>query len=190
MPFGIAAAVAAVAAAGIAAYGAHEQASAQKKALNYQAQVAANNATIASQKRSDALQRGEIEAHNAMRQQAQLLGHQRAALAANGQDITQGSALDVLASTKFLGQQDVNTIQSNAAREAWGYDIDKMNVNAEGQLAKWQADSISPVKAGVLAGVGSLASSASSYGLSKAGSSGSSGSYFKGDGMLKSYQNK
>ena len=96
------------------------QADAAQKAAAYNAQVASNNATIDAQNRSSALQQGELEAQAAMRKQASVIGDQRAQMSANGIDITQGSAQDMLASTKFLGGIDVNTIQSNAARQAWG----------------------------------------------------------------------
>lgn len=158
----------AVAGAGISAYSASAQADSQQKALNYQAQVSANNAKIAAWQRSDALQRGEIEAQQAMQKQALALGEQRAALAANGMDVTDGgSALDLLASTKFLGEQDVNTIQSNAARQAWGYDIQGMNEKSSSTLDKWKADNISPAGQGAITGFSSILSSAASFGAAK-----------------------
>lgn len=168
MPWGIAAAVIAVVGAGVSAYGASEQADASKKAANYQAQVAANNAKIEASRRSMALQQGDQAAQQAELQQAQTLSAQRAALSANGIDLKEGSAQDLLATTKFLGGVDVNTIQSNAAREAWGYSVQGMNDQASGQLDKWKADNINPAKIGAMAGVSSLLSSASSYAVAKA----------------------
>lgn len=153
----------AAAGAGMSAYSASEQADASKKAANYQAQVNANNAKIAEYQRSSAIQQGEVDAQNSMRQQAQTLSAQRAALASNGVDLTEGSSQDLLATTKFLGAADVNTIQSNAARQAWGYDVQGMNASAAGQLDKWKADNINPAGIGAMAGTQSLLSSASSY---------------------------
>lgn len=158
----------AVAGAGMSAYSASEQADASKKAANYQAQVNANNAKIAEYQRSSAIQQGEVDAQNAMRQQAQTLSAQRAALASNGVDLTEGSAQDLLATTKFLGAADVNTIQSNAARQAWGYDVQGTNASAAGQLDQWKADNINPAGIGAMAGASSLLSSASSYASSGA----------------------
>ncbi|WP_026601483.1 virion core protein, T7 gp14 family [Methylomonas sp. 11b] len=167
MSFAITAVAIAAIGAGLSAYSASEQASAQKKAANYQAQVDANNAKIAAWNRSDALQRGEIDAQNAMREQSQLVGRQRAALAANGVDVTQGSALDLLASTQFLGQQEVNTIQSNAAREAWGYDVQGSNYQSSAGFERWKAKNANPGKAAAMAGASSLISSASMYASAK-----------------------
>ena len=153
----------AAAGAGMSAYSASEQADASKKAANYQAQVNANNAKIAEYQRSSAIQQGEVDAQNSMRQQAQTLSAQRAALASNGVDLTEGSSQDLLATTKFLGAADVNTIQSNAARQAWGYDVQGTNASAAGQLDQWKADNINPAGIGAMAGTQSLLSSASSY---------------------------
>jgi hypothetical protein len=168
MSFAYTAAAIAVISAGISAYGASEQASAQKKAANYQAQVEANNAKIAAWQRTDAINRGEREAQNSMRERSAMIGKQRAALAANGVDLNQGSALDLLASTEFLGQEEVNTIQSNAAREAWGYEIQGANYSNNSSFERWKARNASPGKAGAMAGASSLLSSASSYAMSKA----------------------
>jgi hypothetical protein len=154
--------------AGVTAYGASQQADAQKKAANYQAQVEANNAKIAAWQRSDAIQRGEQDAQRSMRERSAMIGKQRAALAANGVDLNQGSALDLLASTEFLGQEEVNTIQSNAAREAWGYQIQGANYSNNSSFEQWKARNASPGKAGAMAGASSLLSSASSYAMSKA----------------------
>jgi hypothetical protein len=182
MSFVAVAVAAAVIGAGISAYSASAQADAQKKQADYQSKVAANNAKIAAWQRSESLQRGEAEAQAAMREQAALVGRQRAALAANGVDVTEGSALDLIASTRFLGQMDVNTIQANAAREAWGADVQGMNYTADSNLNRWKADSINPTMTGVLTGASSLLSSASSYGLMKAGS-GSTGGKASGSSM-------
>lgn len=164
-------AIAAVAAAGSAAMqgvAASNQADAAQKSANYNAQIVANNALIASQQRSVALQQGQAEAEQAQLKQSQLLGQQKAALAANGVTLDSGSATDILASTKFLGEQDVNTIQSNAARQAWGYQVEQGNYTAQSKLDKWQADSLNPTGAGLMASGGSLLSSASMYAGSKA----------------------
>lgn len=155
--------------AGVSAYSASEQADASKKAANYRAQVEANNAKIASYQRSAALQQGEEEAQRSMMEQSQTLARQRAALASNGVDLNSGSAIDLQATTKFLGQQDVNAIQDNAARKAWGYQVDSSNYQAESNLSKWKSTSTNPTKVGVITGVSSLLSSASLYAGSKRG---------------------
>lgn len=182
----IAAAVAAIG-AGLTTYG---EASAAQAQAGYQAQIAANNEIIAKQQRTDALNRGELEAQKAMQEQAQLFGQQRAALAASGVEVTQGSALDILASTRFLGKQDVATIQSNAAREAWGYSISAANYAAETTLQRWRENQASPALQGALVAGTSLLSSASTYLSKNKTSTSSTSSGFQGNGPLLSYQNK
>lgn len=150
-----------------------QAADAAKQAANYNAQIANNNAIIDAQQRSSTLQQGEVEAQKSMRDQAQTIGAQRAQMAANGIDLTQGSAQDLLASTKFLGGIDVNTIQSNAARQAWGYEVQGMNDKSAGQMEKWKADSINPTAIGAMAAGQSILSSVSSYaGLAAGGGGG------------------
>ena len=185
------AAVGTVAVAGMVASAAMQgvqsssQSAAQQNAADYNAQVANNNAIIASQQRSTTLQQGELEAQNAMRKQASIIGDQRAQMSANGIDLTQGSAQDILASTKFLGGIDVNTIQSNAARQAWGYSVQGMNDKSTANLETWKANSINPSQIGAMAAGSSLLSSigsaASSYaaggGGAKTPSGGGTSSY-------------
>ena len=148
-----------------------QQADASKKAAAYNAQVASNNATIDAQNRSSSLQQGEMDAQNAMRKQASMIGDQRAQMSANGIDITQGSAQDMLASTKFLGGIDVNTIQSNAARQAWGYSVQGMNDQNASTMETWKANSINPAGIGAMTAggslLGSIGSAASSAAVAK-----------------------
>lgn len=146
-----------------------QQADAAKKAAAYNAQIASNNATIDAQNRSSSLQQGEVDAQNAMRKQASMTGDQRAQMSANGIDITQGSAQDMLASTKFLGGIDVNTIQSNAARQAWGYSVQGMNDQNSATMEAWKANSINPAAIGAMTAGGSLLSSIGSAATSYAG---------------------
>jgi len=165
-------AVAGIAAAGSAAMSgvaASNQAGAQQQSDNYNAQIAANNATVASEQRSVAIQQGQAQAEQSQLQQSRTLGEQKAALAANGVQLTSGSATDILASTKFLGEQDVNAIQSNAARQAWGYSVDAANSTAQSNLDKWQAGNINPAGIGAMAAGSSILSSASMYAGKAAG---------------------
>ena len=176
MPWAIAAAVAAVAGAAIGGVSAANAADAQQKSAEFNAEVQANNAKIAAQQRSAALQQGQQQAQQAEMQQAQLHAQQVAAISANGVDLNSGSATDLLATTKFLGNQDVATIQNNAARQAWGYSIDSQNSSNQSLLNSWQASRSDPTTAGVMSGVGSLLSSASSYAGSRAAAKFSAGS--------------
>lgn len=65
---------------------------------------------------------------------------QRAALAANGIAVGEGSAAEMQASTDIVKEMDVNQIKSNALAEAWGYrwkglDYENQALQAEAKKA-------------------------------------------------------
>ena len=74
----------------------------------------------------------------------------------------------------MFGEVDLKTIRNNAARRAWGYDVEKQNSLSEGKLAKYGGNMTA---AGTLLSTGSQVagmfpgSGGSSFGLT----SGSSG---------------
>lgn len=109
--------------AGFSAMGAYNQAKGEKAALEAQAQVELQNVQLAQWQSEDAIARGGNEANRAQLRGAQVKGSQRAAMAANGVDLGYGSALEVITDTDYLTAVDVQTIQQNAAREAWGYRV-------------------------------------------------------------------
>lgn len=170
----VAVAVVAAGATAYSAYSAAENAQVdaqnQEYAADYQAMVDKNNAQIERYKRDQALALGEEKVQDALRQKADLVSRQRALLGASGVDATQGSAIDLLATTEFYGQQDVNRLQANAAREAWGYDVTTADANTSAELASWQGDvygsqakSISPGGQATMGATSSLLSSAGTY---------------------------
>lgn len=159
---GIGAPMMMAASVGLQAAGAASQASAQRNALGAQAEIDANNAQIAEWQAQQAEQNGVTAEQNSRLRTAQVFGAQRAQLAANGVDLGQGSALDVLSSTKYLGERDALTIRDNALRTAWGYKTQATNYLNEADLARSGASGISPFMAGfstLLGGAGQVASS-------------------------------
>lgn len=79
------------------------------------------NAQIADYQAGQAVINGQTNVETSELQTAQVKGQQRAAMGANGIDLGEGSATDVLASTDILGDRDKVTIMDNALRTAWGY---------------------------------------------------------------------
>lgn len=153
-----------VAAAAMAAKSASDQANAQKAAANEQSQVAQQNANIASQQAAQAITQGQTDEQNQELKNANLVGQQRAAMAANGIDISSdGSATDVLASTKWLGQKDVLTIHDNALRSAWGFENQGASAQNQADFYKSAADNIDPAMAATSAGISSASSVASKW---------------------------
>lgn len=106
----------------------------------YEQSVAETNKKIADYQASDALKRGDkaVAEHNkAVRS---LLGKQRASLAAQGIDISSGSAADIQSDTQYLGALDALTIKHNAAREAFGYQTQAIGYGAQGRFASLAAN--------------------------------------------------
>ena len=95
----------------------------------YEAEVAGQNAQLASKAAGDALQRGKEDAAAARMRVRAIIGAQRAKYAASGAELS-GTPVDVLADTAQLGELDALTIENNAAREAYGYRNDQVNVLA------------------------------------------------------------
>jgi hypothetical protein len=155
--------------AGLSAYSNYAQASAAQQAASYQAQLAANNARLSQQEGNAAIDQGQSQAMQSSQQASQLLGEQKAAFGGNGVSLGSGSALDVMASTRFLNDQDVNTIQSNAARTAWGYGVQAANDQTQANLSAWQARNNNPLAIAAAGGASSLLGTASLYALGNKG---------------------
>jgi hypothetical protein len=129
---------------GFAAMGAYNQATAQQAALTAQVQVDQNNATIAGWQAEDAIGRGEKAATNVMRKGAQVKGSQRAAMAANGVDLSVGSAQQVLTDTEYFTKVDAAQVENNATREAWGYNMQRDQYQQRAQASNAAAKQVSP----------------------------------------------
>lgn len=163
------------------------------------AQINEFNARIAEAQARDAIFRGR-ETENRFRKEIRgTIGAQRAAYAAQGIDVNQDSALDVQTDTAYQGELDALTLRTNAAREAWGYQVSaadaQMQADAERKLGKLQAKSTRDVSraqalssrisgqnaqnAGIFGATGTIVSAAgsmlqSSYGFPGKGAGGGS----------------
>jgi hypothetical protein len=117
------AAVAAIGGAGLSAVGSIESGNAAKAAAGYNAEVQRQNATIATQ---NANLSGAIGNENAgiqgMKNKA-AVGGILASQGANNVDVNSGSAVDVRAGQEEAGQLSAQTIRSNAARQAYNYQV-------------------------------------------------------------------
>lgn len=129
---------------GLGAAGAYSSSRNTKSAYQAQAQVAKNNAIIAGWQAEDALVRGDRAASVSRSKTRQLKGSQRAALAANGVDLGEGSALNILTDTDYFGEMDANTITDNAAREAWAIRSQASGYSAEASMLSSRASSEQP----------------------------------------------
>lgn len=147
---------------GMQAFGAYSNSKAAKTAYGAQAQIAANNAQIAGWQADDAMARGRRTASTIRLKANQVKGSQRAAMAANGVDLGEGSALQILADTDLFAGIDANTAMDNAAKEAWAIRNQAAGFTAESNLLKARGDAESPgfaLAGSLITGAGRVASS-------------------------------
>lgn len=121
--------------AALSVVGGVRQGAAQEASLYSQASAARTNAGFATNAANDAMARGRYDADIQRLRTAQNIGTQRAAQAANGGVVNEGSNAVLQEDTAALGELDALTIQNNAAREAYGYKVEALNnTNAAAQL--------------------------------------------------------
>lgn len=114
--------------------GAYLQAESQKNEAKYQEKMFELNARMANQQAEDAIKRGDKEAQAHKQKVKGLIGSQRAAMAAQGLDLSDGSALEIQQDTAELGAQDALNIKNNAWREAWGYRVQAADMTGRGRM--------------------------------------------------------
>lgn len=135
-------------------------ASAKSSEANYQAQVAANNATIARQNAAYASASGSEQATEESLKGAAVGGRIKASQAANGIDVNSGSAVDVQVSQREASKLDTLNVENNALLQAYGYKVQATNFDAEAKLDK--TESSDAWIEGLTGGAGGLLGNASS----------------------------
>jgi hypothetical protein len=123
--------------AGLALNQANEQAKAQEAQGRYQQSMAEVNAMYADLQGKDAIRRGDAAATAIRKRGKQVIGAQRAALAAQGVVLDSGSALELQEETAELSAIDALTVKNNAWREAWGFKAETQAATAQGQMARF-----------------------------------------------------
>lgn len=105
----------------------------------FEGRVAERNAAMDRESARDTMERGRVEEARYQQQLSQRMGSQRAALAANGIDLSFGSAADFLTDTAVIGQEDAAAIRENAMRETRGYEISATNYQGQASAARSRA---------------------------------------------------
>lgn len=113
---------------------------ANQQALNAQKNVARQNAVTADRNADWTMQAGESLLGEQGLKNRQRFGALKAKQASSGLDVNSGSAVQVQQSEKELGQLDAMTIQSNAARAAFGYKEQARNFRDQAALDKSQSN--------------------------------------------------
>ena len=111
-----------------------------KKSGEYTAEVAAENAKLDDFRAEQSGRLGSIAEENHRAKVRQMVGTQRANLAANGIDMSSGTAADMIDETETMGEVDALTLRFNAQQEAWGYRVGGTNNRNEGKFAKWSGE--------------------------------------------------
>lgn len=127
---------------------------------NYQAAVAQLRKQIADQNAEFSIQTGEQQAVKTGLAQGQRLGQIKVAQAAGGFDVNSGSNKQVRDSQRMLDQMDLNQIRSDAARRAYGYQIE--GAMDEAQAGAYKAAASQSITSGIVSGFGSVLGGASS----------------------------
>lgn len=148
--------------AGMSTVSAVSQASAEKRSLKYQADMADINARLNEVQADAEIKKGQFQEQSLMQDVANVKSSQRTAIAANGIEMTEGSARNILESTDYMAERDLETIKTNAARAAFGQKTQALNYRNSAAAYRMQADQISPFWAGatsLIGGAGNVAAS-------------------------------
>lgn len=123
----------------ISAQGERQAGKAAAQADLFNSSVAATNSEIALQNATFAGHAGQAEMGIEGMKTAAALGGLKAGQAASGVDINSASAVNVRASESAKGMLDALMIQSNAAKQAYGFQTDSADYTAQSANFKNQA---------------------------------------------------
>lgn len=122
--------------AGAGLYGAYQESQAIRNKAEFDANQLQFSAAIGQLQAADAERRGELAANAVRRKAKQIVGSQRAALAAQGIALDSGSAADIQEEALAMSEHDMNMIKNNAWREAWGLKAQSMDYLSEARFTK------------------------------------------------------
>lgn len=132
---------------------AYNTAKASAKAAEYQEDIYRQNAQIAEQNAVTTKQSGIDDARRIKLQTLSNIATQKVAMAANGIDIDEGSALDLTDTTKYFGEMDALTTVNNAQSRASAYESEGLNFLSQAGLSSLLADNYR--KSSFISGLGS-----------------------------------
>jgi len=143
------------------AIGTYYNAKSQASSLAHSAAMAEINARISETGAQSALLSGVKEVGRLTLKGGQIKSAQKVALAANGVQMGEGSAAELVASTDLMIAIDANQIMANAVQSAWGHRTQGANYQAEALTKAAAGSSISPfgmATGSLLGSAGSVAS--------------------------------
>lgn len=107
---------------------------------SYKEKIAEINSEIANEQAESAMSRGRQQERQLRVDYSQLMGKQRAIMAAQGLNLEEDTALNVQLDTRRQEEIDVLTLRNNTAMEAWGYNVQAYNYTQMGKYAKREGD--------------------------------------------------
>lgn len=114
----------------------YKQARAQREESQYLEAQYQTNARIAGMQAEDATRRGDQKALEVRRAGKQLVGKQRASMAAQGLDLAADDALAIQEETAGLTALDSQQVKNNAWQEAWGFRVQAADYENKGRFAR------------------------------------------------------
>jgi hypothetical protein len=147
---------------GMGAIGQYQQGQAAKAQSEYQAKVAQNNQIIAERNAVMAEERGKVSELQKRRETQQLIGRQRAGIAASGLQVDVGSAANIVEDTAMLGEYDVENIRYQTAMDAYNYRVSGAQYGQQAALSLAQGQSA--YQAGIVGAGSTLLQGGASFG--------------------------
>jgi len=135
---------------------------ASSNAADYQAQIARNNAIVAQQNAQWTSQAGTIQATNVGLKSREEIAQYKTGIAAKGIDVNTGSVKDVEAGATQNANTNVQTTQSNAEKQAYGYITQQKSYLDQASALESQASF--DIFGGILGAAGSLAGGIGNFG--------------------------
>lgn len=146
--------------AGVSAFGKLSEGAANQGMYQYQSGVAALNHKIALQNADYERKVGEVKAQEMGMKTRFQMGETKVAQAAGNIDVSRGSAAAVRDSEHELGLHDQATTRANAARRAYGYDVEAAQDTA--QMRMYSEAASQSRRAGEISAISSILGGASS----------------------------
>lgn len=138
----------------LGAFGAQQKGAADAQMYSYQAGLSRINAQLAKQNADYAIASGEVKAQESGMQTRAQEGETKAIQSGSNLDVNSGSAASVRESEAEIGAQNTGIIRSNAARTAYGYNVEA--AKDESQASMYDSAAAQSKKGGLLSAIGSL----------------------------------
>lgn len=145
---------------GVSAYGAVQGGKSKQAMYNYQAGIAAMNTQVAKQNADYAIRVGESQAQAEGLKVKQQVGSTIANRGASGLDVNKGSNARVVQSVEEVGEHNESVIRSDAAKRAYGYEVEAASATAQGVVYRMAGDDAR--RAGDINALGSILGTAGS----------------------------